>query len=134
MTDKKQPSQTLPRSGHVKKLRQEWVLREDHVLAENLQDEELKNHLGQVQKKHSIIREDTVHARIEQTREDELAATSLKTKEELMAEQEYKDYLYARELEKQERETRENERRERKPSNTATEKKHSTSRSKHSSG
>merc|ERR1711951_320 len=93
------------------------------VLAENLQDEELKNHIGNVRQKHSIIREDTLHARIEQSREDELAASSIKTKEELLAEQEYKDFLFAQELEKQEREAHVNEKRERKASNGVPEKK-----------
>ncbi len=65
------PSIGLPATGHVSRLRSNWLVYEDGALAHKLQTEEITTHLSDNRRKNVQIRDDFPRALEEQTREQD---------------------------------------------------------------
>lgn len=96
---------TLPKTGKVNEVCQEWMVREDSALAYRLQNEEFHEHLSGNKFRNALVREDFPKAKDEQLREQRMAEQAAAIYQKMLQEQEELDNQVARELaEKLERE------------------------------
>lgn len=96
---------SLPKTGHVNEVCQEWMVREDSALAYRLQNDEFNEHLSGNKFRNAVVREDFPRAKDEQLREQRMAEQAAAIYQKMLAEQEEYDNQVARDLaEKMERE------------------------------
>ncbi|KAF0286691.1 Coiled-coil domain-containing protein 50 [Amphibalanus amphitrite] len=94
----KMPTETMPRSGKVSEVVQEWLVKEDGALATRLQNEEITEHYQQNRMRNGVLRVDAPRARSEQLKEDERAARLAALEEQRKYEQYAADADVARRL------------------------------------
>ncbi|XP_030752741.1 uncharacterized protein LOC115879862 isoform X2 [Sitophilus oryzae] len=90
--------ESLPKTGRVNEVCQEWMLREDSALAYRLQNEEFTDHLSGNRLRNALVREDFPKARNEQLREQEMAEQAAAIYQRMLQEQEEIDKQVAKEL------------------------------------
>lgn len=108
MSNTKVPErESLPKTGRVNEVCQEWMVREDSALAYRLQNQEFDEHLSGNKFRNAMVREDFPHAKDEQLREQRMAEQAAAIYQKMLAEQEEIDKKVAKDLaEKIEREER----------------------------
>ena len=72
-----EPEKTMPRSGLVSQIRQNWSVFEDEALAQQMQQQEISEHLGGNRVRNKILREDIPLSRQEQQMEEQQATADL---------------------------------------------------------
>ncbi|CAH0547341.1 unnamed protein product [Brassicogethes aeneus] len=112
MSNTKGPERdSLPKTGRVNEVCQEWMVREDMALAYRLQNQEFDEHLTGNKFRNQLVREDFPTAKNEQIREQQMAEQAAAIYHKMLAEQEEIDNQIAKELaEKLEREERQKRR------------------------
>ncbi|CAG9761818.1 unnamed protein product [Ceutorhynchus assimilis] len=99
------PEETVPRTGRVTEVCQEWMVREDSALAYRLQNQEFTDHLSGNRSRNALVREDFPRAKNEQLKEQEMAEQAAAIYQRMLQEQEEHDQKVAQDLaEKLERE------------------------------
>ena len=136
-----QTEKTLPRAGLVSQIRQNWSVFEDQALAQQIQQQEISQHLISNRHRNQILREDIPQARKEQSLEeiqasreyneykqklDQVSERDAQIAHELTKKQEFRvthdaqyiakrDEAFAKNLQRIEREYREKQSRNHKP-------------------
>ena len=89
---------TMPRSGLVSQIRQNWSVFEDEALAQQMQQQEISEHLGGNRVRNKILREDIPLSRQEQHLEEQQASADLQQYKQKLDEVAEKDEELARDL------------------------------------
>ena len=89
---------TLPRSGLVSQIRQNWSVFEDEALAQQMQQQEISSHLLGNRSRNRILREDIPLSRQEQQIEQQQASADFKQYKEKLDEVAERDAEVARDL------------------------------------
>lgn len=99
MSNTKVPErESLPKTGRVNEVCQEWMVREDSALAYRLQHEEFDEHLSGNRFRNALVREDIPRAKDEQLREQRMAEQAAAIYQKMLAEQEEVDKKIAKDL------------------------------------
>ncbi|KAJ8922269.1 hypothetical protein NQ315_004207 [Exocentrus adspersus] len=99
MSNTKVPErESLPKTGRVNEVCQEWMVREDSALAYRLQNEEFDEHLSGNKFRNAMVREDFPRAKDEQLREQRMAEQAAAIYQKMLSEQEEVDKKVAKEL------------------------------------
>ncbi|KAJ8933214.1 hypothetical protein NQ314_014161 [Rhamnusium bicolor] len=99
MSNAKVPErESLPKTGRVNEVCQEWMVREDSALAYRLQNEEFDEHLSGNKFRNAVVREDFPRAKDEQLREQRMAEQAAAIYQKMLAEQEEIDKKIAKDL------------------------------------
>ena len=93
-----EPEKTMPRSGLVSQIRQNWSVFEDEALAQQMQQQEISEHLVGNRVRNKILREDIPLSRQEQQMEEQQATADLQNYKQKLDEVAEKDEELARDL------------------------------------
>ncbi|XP_060520419.1 uncharacterized protein LOC132698400 [Cylas formicarius] len=92
------PEESLPKTGKVSEVCQEWMVREDSALAYRLQSQEFTDHLSGNKFRNAVVREDFPRAKNEQIKEQIMAEQAAAIYHRMLEEQEEIDKQVAKEL------------------------------------
>ena len=93
-----EPEKTMPRSGLVSQIRQNWSVFEDEALAQQMQQQEISEHLGGNRVRNKILREDIPLSKQEQQLEEQQASADLQKYKQKLDEVAEKDEEIAKDL------------------------------------
>ena len=93
-----EPEKSLPRAGLVSQIRQNWSVFEDEALAQQMQQQEISEHLVGNRVRNKILREDIPLSRQEQQIEEQQATADLQQYKQKLDEVAEKDEEIARDL------------------------------------
>ena len=89
---------TMPRAGLVSQIRQNWSVFEDQALAQQIQQQEISQHLIGNRNRNQILREDIPQAKKEQSLEEVQASLEYRDYRQRLDEVAHRDAVIAEEL------------------------------------